>query len=64
VALVLRFLGAPAGQAPPAAPPGVDAAHHALVAGMTAAFTASAIVALGTFAIASTFRGTRAAGRG
>jgi len=57
LAVLVTVFGAAARHAAAGAPAGVNAAHHALVAGMTAAFTASAIVALGTFAIASTFRG-------
>jgi len=62
LAVLVTVFGTAARHAAAGTPPGVNAAHHALVAGMTAAFTASAIVALGTFAIASTFRSTRAAG--
>jgi MFS family permease len=59
LAVLVTVFGTAARHAATDTPAGVNAAHHALVAGMTAAFTASAIIALGTFAIASTFRSTR-----
>ena len=59
LAVLVTVFGAAARRAATDAPAGLDQAHHALVAGMTAAFTASAIIAVGTLAIASTFRSTR-----
>jgi len=60
LAVLVTVFGAASRPAAAGAPAGANTAHHALVAGMTAAFTASAVIALGTFAIASTFRSTRA----
>ena len=59
LAVLVTVFGTAARRAATNTPAGVNAAHHALVSGMTAAFTASALIALGTLAIASTFRSTR-----
>jgi MFS family permease len=59
LAVLVTVFGSAARRATSEAQVGVAGAHHVLVAGMTAAFTASAVIALGTFVIASTFRSTR-----
>jgi len=59
LAVLVTVFGTVARHAATNTPTGVNAAHHVLVSGMTAAFTASAIVAAGTLVIASTFRSTR-----
>jgi EmrB/QacA subfamily drug resistance transporter len=59
LAVLVTVFGTAARRAATNTPAGVNAAHHALVSGMTAAFTASAVIAFGTLVIASTFRSTR-----
>ena len=59
LAVLVTVFGTAARHAYTNAPAGVNVAQHALVSGMTAAFTASAVIALGTLVIASTFRSTR-----
>jgi EmrB/QacA subfamily drug resistance transporter len=59
LAVLVTVFGSASRHAAANVPAGANAAHHALVTGMTAAFTASAIIACGTLAIASTFRSTR-----
>ena len=60
LAVLVTVFGTAARRASAHTPAGVNAAHHALVSGMTAAFTASAVIAFGTLVIAATFRSTRA----
>jgi hypothetical protein len=57
--VLVTVFGTAARRAATNTPTGVNVAHHALVSGMTAAFTASAVIAFGTLVIASTFRSTR-----
>ena len=59
LAVLVTVFGTAARHSAATGPAGPGAAHQALVSGMTAAFTASAVIALGTFAIAATFRSTR-----
>lgn len=59
LAVLVTVFGSAARHAAIGAPAGVAGAHHTLVAGMASAFTAAAIIAAGTVAVALTFRSTR-----
>ncbi|GIH17496.1 MFS transporter [Rugosimonospora africana] len=59
LAVLVTVFGSAARHAAIGAPAGVAGAHHTLVAGMTSAFTAAAVIAVGTVVVALTFRGSR-----
>jgi EmrB/QacA subfamily drug resistance transporter len=62
LAVLVTVFGTASRHAAAGTRPGPEAAHQILVSGMTAAFTASVVIAAGTLAIASTFRSIRGQG--